>query len=62
MTGMLAEVVRVGTGTSAPRIDGYTVAGKTGTARKPLEGQRGYKAGAYVSSFAGLRARPRAPR
>jgi len=50
---MLAEVVRVGTGTNAA-IDGYTVAGKTGTARKPLENARGYKAGAYVSSFAGF--------
>ena len=53
VTAMLAEVVRVGTGTNAA-IDGYTVAGKTGTARKPLEGARGYKAGAYVSSFAGF--------
>ncbi|HUP86120.1 MAG TPA: penicillin-binding protein 2 [Acidimicrobiales bacterium] len=53
VTGMLAEVVRVGTGTNAA-IDGYTVAGKTGTARKPLENARGYKAGAYVSSFAGF--------
>jgi cell division protein FtsI (penicillin-binding protein 3) len=53
LTGMLAEVVRVGTGTNAA-IDGYTVAGKTGTARKPLEGARGYQAGAYVSSFAGF--------
>jgi len=52
MTAMLAEVVRVGTGTAAA-IDGYTVAGKTGTARKPLENARGYKEGAYVSSFAG---------
>jgi cell division protein FtsI (penicillin-binding protein 3) len=53
VTGMLREVVRVGTGTAAA-IDGYTVAGKTGTARKPLEHARGYKAGAYVSSFAGF--------
>jgi cell division protein FtsI (penicillin-binding protein 3) len=53
MTAMLAEVVRVGTATRA-QIDGYTVAGKTGTARKPLEGARGYKAGAYMSSFAGF--------
>ena len=50
---MLSEVVRAGTGTNAA-IDGYTVAGKTGTARKPLEGARGYKAGAYMSSFAGF--------
>lgn len=53
MTQMLSEVVRSGTGTLGA-IDGYTVAGKTGTARKPLEGARGYKAGAYLSSFAGF--------
>lgn len=53
VTAMLNEVVRVGTGTRAA-IKGYTVAGKTGTARKPMEGVRGYKAGAYVSSFAGF--------
>jgi cell division protein FtsI (penicillin-binding protein 3) len=53
VTAMLAEVVRVGTGKMAA-IDGYTVAGKTGTARKPLEGARGYQEGAYVSSFAGF--------
>jgi cell division protein FtsI (penicillin-binding protein 3) len=53
MTAMLEEVVRVGTAKLAA-IDGYTVAGKTGTARKPDEKVRGYKAGAYVSSFAGF--------
>ena len=53
MTKMLSEVVRVGTGKLAA-IEGYTVAGKTGTARKPDEKVRGYKAGAYVSSFAGF--------
>lgn len=53
MTTMLSEVVRVGTGKAAA-IDGYTVGGKTGTARKPLEHARGYKEGAYVSSFAGF--------
>ena len=53
MTSMLNEVVRVGTGKQAA-IDGYTVGGKTGTARKPLEDARGYKPGAYVSSFAGF--------
>jgi len=53
VTAMLSEVVRVGTGTAAA-VDGYKVAGKTGTARKPLEGARGYQAGAYVASFAGF--------
>jgi cell division protein FtsI (penicillin-binding protein 3) len=53
LTRMLTEVVRVGTGTLAA-VDGYTVAGKTGTARKPLVGKRGYEDGAYVSSFAGF--------
>jgi cell division protein FtsI (penicillin-binding protein 3) len=50
---MLIEVVRSGTGELAA-IDGYTVAGKTGTARKPDEKVRGYKAGAYMASFAGF--------
>lgn len=53
MTSMLNEVVRVGTAKLAA-IDGYTVAGKTGTARKTEEGIKGYKAGAYFSSFAGF--------
>jgi cell division protein FtsI (penicillin-binding protein 3) len=53
MTAMLTEVVRTGTGTAAA-VDGYTVAGKTGTARKTVEGTAGYKAGAYVASFAGF--------
>ena len=53
MAKMLSEVVRVGTGTLAA-VEGYSVAGKTGTARKPLVGERGYEEGAYVSSFAGF--------
>jgi cell division protein FtsI (penicillin-binding protein 3) len=53
MTTMLGEVVRIGTGTTAA-IDGYTVAGKTGTARIPLVGARGYQEGVYASSFAGF--------
>jgi cell division protein FtsI (penicillin-binding protein 3) len=50
---MLADVVRLGTGSQAA-IDGYTVAGKTGTARKPKEGARGYEIGAYMATFAGF--------
>ncbi len=53
MTTMLGEVVRVGTGQTA-KIDGYTVAGKTGTARIPLQDARGYMNNVYTSSFAGF--------
>lgn len=53
MTTMLGEVVRVGTGQNA-RVDGYTVAGKTGTALIPLPGARGYMNSVYTSSFAGF--------
>ncbi|MGH9000864.1 MAG: peptidoglycan D,D-transpeptidase FtsI family protein, partial [Acidimicrobiia bacterium] len=48
---MLRKVVTDGTGGNAA-IDGYTVAGKTGTARKPRVGARGYEG--YVASFAGF--------
>lgn len=51
MTAMLTNVVKVGTGVNAA-IDGYTVAGKTGTPRKTIG--RSYQAGAYVPSFAGF--------
>jgi cell division protein FtsI (penicillin-binding protein 3) len=53
VSGMLAEAVRTGTGKPAA-INGYTVAGKTGTARKAVEGAAGYQDGAYVASFAGF--------
>ena len=51
MTAMLTNVVKVGTGVNAA-IDGYTVAGKTGTPRKTIG--RTYQTGAYVPSFAGF--------
>ncbi|MEX2294241.1 MAG: penicillin-binding protein 2 [Acidimicrobiales bacterium] len=55
MRDMLANVVAEGTGTRGG-ITGYTVAGKTGTARKPLA-TGGYQDGAgyhYVATFAGF--------
>jgi cell division protein FtsI (penicillin-binding protein 3) len=52
VTGMLAQAVRTGTGVEA-QIGGYWVAGKTGTARKPLEGALGYSNN-YVASFIGF--------
>jgi cell division protein FtsI (penicillin-binding protein 3) len=53
VTSMLANVVAVGTGVNAA-IPGYTVAGKTGTARKPSLTSRGYEQGAYFATFAGF--------
>ena len=48
---MLAEAVRKGTGRQAA-IDGYTVAGKTGTVRKL--GEEGYQDNAHIVFFAGF--------
>ena len=42
-----------GTGTKA-RIEGYEVAGKTGTAQKVIENGGGYYSNRYVSSFVGM--------
>ncbi|CAA9237232.1 MAG: Cell division protein FtsI [Peptidoglycan synthetase] [uncultured Acidimicrobiales bacterium] len=53
MRAMLANVITSGTGTEAA-IDGYTVAGKTGTAKKPDLERGGYEPGAYMASFAGF--------
>jgi len=54
---MLENAVAVGTGVNA-QVDGYRVAGKTGTARKPLDNGQGYEDGAgnfrYVATFAGF--------
>ncbi|MYA83857.1 MAG: penicillin-binding protein 2 [Acidimicrobiales bacterium] len=52
MQAILADVVRSGTGKRAA-IDGYQVAGKTGTAQKPSP-DGGYSSEAYTSSFAGF--------
>lgn len=53
LVSMLEGVVTSGTGTEAA-IDGYTVAGKTGTAQIPDPDNLGYIPGAYVGSFAGF--------
>jgi cell division protein FtsI (penicillin-binding protein 3) len=52
VTRMLASAVEVGTGQQA-QIPGFWVAGKTGTARKPLKDTAGYS-DQYVASFIGF--------
>ncbi len=51
-TKMLQAVVTRGTGTKA-KVDGYNVAGKTGTAQVALPNGGGYAKGLYESSFIG---------
>lgn len=51
MRYMMHQVVENGTGDKA-KVPGYTVAGKTGTAKVP--GPNGYEAGKYISSFVGF--------
>jgi cell division protein FtsI (penicillin-binding protein 3) len=51
MTEVMEQVVQRGTGRSA-RIDGFTVAGKTGTAQKIVNGQ--YSSSDYNASFVGF--------
>jgi cell division protein FtsI (penicillin-binding protein 3) len=50
---LLAYAVDVGTGTEA-QMPGWWVAGKTGTARKPLPDGTGYYDGKYVAAFIGF--------
>ncbi|MDA8057129.1 MAG: penicillin-binding protein 2 [Actinomycetota bacterium] len=50
---MLEGVVKGGTGVEA-KIDGYTVAGKTGTANIPYAHRLGYIPGAFYGTFAGF--------
>jgi len=49
---MMVRAVEEGSGTLA-RIDGYRIAGKTGTAQKPAP-QGGYDPDRYVASFVGI--------
>ncbi len=53
LSRLLERVVEKGTGKSA-RIDGLRIAGKTGTAQKPLPDGRGYSKNEFVSSFVGF--------
>lgn len=50
---LVAATTDKGTGLNA-RVNGFVVAGKTGTAQKVLAQGRGYQNGAYISSFAGF--------
>lgn len=52
LNAMLQNVVREGTGTLAA-VNGYKVAGKTGTAQKP-DARGGYSGARYVASFVGM--------
>ena len=52
MKMILTRAVENGTGENA-RVNGYKVAGKTGTAQKS-SGEKGYKLGKYISSFTGF--------
>jgi cell division protein FtsI/penicillin-binding protein 2 len=52
MMSMLRDVVMEGTGTEA-EVEGYQVAGKTGTAAKP-DPRGGYSKSKYVASFVGV--------
>jgi cell division protein FtsI/penicillin-binding protein 2 len=51
---MLTGVVAEGATGYAAAIPGYHVAGKTGTAAKPLAGGGGYSTSKYVASFVGF--------
>jgi cell division protein FtsI (penicillin-binding protein 3) len=54
MRTVLTDVVNEGTGAPAA-VEGYQVAGKTGTAQKArTDGQPGYAQGKYVASFSGF--------
>lgn len=53
MAEMMSAVVASGTGLQAG-IEGYRVAGKTGTAAKPDLINGGYTSGAYTATFAGF--------
>lgn len=53
LSGMLVNVVENGHGKRAG-VDGYYIAGKTGTAQIPKKDGRGYQENAHIGSFAGF--------
>ncbi|MCY6959631.1 stage V sporulation protein D [Clostridium brassicae] len=53
LRGYLEKVVSEGGGSKA-FVEGYNIAGKTGTAQKVKEGGGGYAPNKYVASFAGM--------
>lgn len=53
LRGYLEKVISEGGGKNA-FIDGYHIAGKTGTAQKPNPKGGGYETGKYIASFAGM--------
>ncbi|MFH1860025.1 MAG: penicillin-binding protein 2 [bacterium] len=52
ITKLLKKAVDEGTGVKA-QIDGYAIAGKTGTAQKVVSGDKGYSKDKYIASFIG---------
>ncbi|OGD21042.1 MAG: hypothetical protein A2W03_10190 [Candidatus Aminicenantes bacterium RBG_16_63_16] len=50
---IFAKVAIEGTAAAA-RLDGFTVAGKTGTAQRSIPGGRGYSSGNHMASFVGF--------
>lgn len=53
MRNILIKAVENGTGKNA-KVDGYKVAGKTGTSQKASQQYKGYAHGKYISSFVGF--------
>lgn len=55
LTTMLERAVNDSLGTGrAARIEGWSVAGKTGTGQRKVAGQKGYAPGRYTASFVGF--------
>lgn len=53
VSDILVQVVKRGTGTAA-QIEGFTIAGKTSTAQKPISKELGYSDEDFISAFIGF--------